>query len=95
MVAGRGVEVVVAGGFLVVIGFDMGALSAMAGRVGDPDKAPAVGLEARPLNQAGEAAALRPGRRPSATGRTTILSDKKCAVPRWIGTRRMGWSPTG
>ena len=36
-------------------------------------------IEARgiPINQAGEAAALRPGRRPSATGRTTALSDKK------------------
>ena len=40
------------------------------------------------INQAGETAALRPGRRPSATGRATILSDKKCAVPRWIGTKK-------
>ena len=28
--------------------------------------------------------------RPSATGGTTILSDKKCAVPKWIGTKKVG-----
>ena len=37
------------------------------------------GLRRDSIDQAGEAAALRPGRRPSATGRTTVLSDKKCA----------------
>ena len=40
--AGRGVEVVFAGGLLVVVGFGVGALGAVAGRVGDFDKAPAV-----------------------------------------------------
>jgi len=34
-VASRGVEVVVAGGLLVVVGFGVGALGAVAGRVGD------------------------------------------------------------
>ena len=37
--AGRGVEVVVAGGLLVVVGFGVGALGTVAGRVGDFDKA--------------------------------------------------------
>ena len=46
--AGWGVEVVVAGGLRVVIGFGVGALGAMAGRVGDLDKETAVGHEARP-----------------------------------------------
>ena len=41
-VAGRGVEVAVAGGLLVVVGFGVGALGAVVGRVGDLDKAPAV-----------------------------------------------------
>ena len=40
--AGREVEVAAAGGFLVVIGFGMGELGEMAGRVGDLDKAPTV-----------------------------------------------------
>ena len=48
MVAGRGVEVVVAGGLLVVVGFGVGALGAVAGRAGDFDKAPAVEHKARP-----------------------------------------------
>ena len=46
--AGRGVEVVVAGGLLVVVGFGVGALGTVAGRVGDFDKAPAVEHKARP-----------------------------------------------
>ena len=36
---------VFAGGFLVVIGFGMGALGAMEGRIGDLDKAPTVDHE--------------------------------------------------
>ena len=47
-VAGQGVEVATEGSFLVVIGFGMGALGAMAGRVGDLDKAPAVEHKAQP-----------------------------------------------
>ena len=47
-VAGLGVEVVFKGGFLVVVGFGVGALGAVAGRVGDLDKAPAVENKARP-----------------------------------------------
>ena len=46
--AGRGVEVVVAGGLLVVVGFGVGALGAVAGRVGDFDQASAVEQKARP-----------------------------------------------
>ena len=46
--AGRGVEVVIAGGLLVVVGFSVGALGAVVGRVGDFDKAPAVEHKARP-----------------------------------------------
>ena len=53
-VAGRGVEVVVVGGLLVVVGFGVGALGAMAGRVGDLDKAPAVEHKARPSAVGGE-----------------------------------------
>ena len=47
-VAGWGVGVVFAGGLLVVVGFGVGALGAVAGRVGDLDKAPAVEHKARP-----------------------------------------------
>ena len=52
--AGRGVEVVVAGGLLVVVGFGVGALGTVAGRVGDFDKAPAVEHKARPSAVGGE-----------------------------------------
>ena len=46
--AGRGVEVVVAGGLLVAVGFGVGALGAVAGRVKGFEKAPAVEHKVRP-----------------------------------------------
>ena len=46
--AGLRVEVVVKGGLLVVVGVGVGALGAVAGRVRDLDKAPAVEHKARP-----------------------------------------------
>ena len=46
--AGLRVEVVVKGGLLVVVGVGVGALGAVAGRVGGLDKAPAVEHKARP-----------------------------------------------
>ena len=42
------VKVKAEGGLLVVVGFGVGALGAVAGRVGDLDKAPAVEHKARP-----------------------------------------------
>ena len=46
--ASRGVEAVVAGGLLVAVGFGVGALGALVGRIRDLDEAPAVGHEPRP-----------------------------------------------
>ena len=46
--AGHRVEVVAEGGLLVVVGVGVGALGAVAGRVRDLDKAPAVEHKARP-----------------------------------------------
>ena len=46
--AGLRAEVVVEGGLLVVVGIGVGALGAVAGRVRDLDKAPAVEHKARP-----------------------------------------------
>ena len=52
--AGLRVEVVVKGGLLVVVGVGVGALGAVAGRVRDLDKAPAVEHKARPPAVGGE-----------------------------------------
>ena len=52
--AGLRVEVVVKGGLLVVVGVRVGALGAVAGRVRDLDKAPAVEHKARPSAVGGE-----------------------------------------
>ena len=52
--AGLRVEVVVEGGLLVVVGIGVGALGAVAGRVRDLDKAPAVEHKARPPAMGGE-----------------------------------------
>ena len=46
--AGRGVEVVIAGGLLVVVGFGLDALGMVAGRVEDLDEALAVEHKASP-----------------------------------------------
>ena len=46
--AGLGVEVSIKGDLLVVVGFDVSALGAVAGRVGDLDEAPAVEHKACP-----------------------------------------------
>ena len=48
MAGGLRVEVVIDGGLVVEVGFGVGALGAVAGRVGDLDKAPEVEHKARP-----------------------------------------------
>ena len=55
------VEVVIESGLFVEVGFGVGALGAVAGRVGDLDKAPAVEHKANPT---------RGGRRVPKTGRS-------------------------
>ena len=52
--AGLRAEVVIESGLFVVVGFGVGALGAVAGRVGDFDKAPAVEHKARPSAVGGE-----------------------------------------
>ena len=46
--AGLRAKVVIEGGLFVEFGFGVGALGAVAGRVGDLDKAPVVEHKARP-----------------------------------------------
>ena len=52
--AGLRAEVVIESGLFVEVGFGVGALGAVAGRVGDLDKAPAVEHKARPPAVGGE-----------------------------------------
>ena len=52
--AGLRIKVVLEGGLLVVVGFGVGALGAVAGLVRDLDKAPAVEHKARPPTVGGE-----------------------------------------